>query len=105
MQRLLLALPLALFILASPARADSAKTHVAAARKAAKASNWNKALEEWQAAYRIEPNSDYLIGMGDAYAAMGDKQAAAIYAKARPMYHPITQATIDALLAARTETK
>jgi len=39
------------------------------------------------------------------YAAMGDKQAAAIYAKARPMYHPITQATIDALLAARTETK
>ena len=81
MQRLLLALPLALFILASPARADSAKTHVAAARKAAKASNWNKALEEWQAAYRIEPNSDYLIGMGDAYAAMGDK------ANARTQYN------------------
>ncbi len=55
MQRLLLALPLALFILASPAHADSAKTHVAAARRAAKASNWNKALEEWQAAYRLEP--------------------------------------------------
>jgi hypothetical protein len=30
------------------------------------------------------------------------KQANAIYDRARPMYHPITQATIDALLAARS---
>jgi hypothetical protein len=35
------------------------------------------------------------------YAAMDLKQANAIYDRARPMYHPITQATIDALLAAR----
>ncbi len=37
------------------------------------------------------------------YAAMDLKQANAIYEKARPLYHPITQATIDALLAARNE--
>ncbi|MGD1069370.1 MAG: M1 family metallopeptidase [Bryobacteraceae bacterium] len=35
------------------------------------------------------------------YAAMDPKQANAIYDRARPMYHPITQATIDALLAAK----
>ena len=35
------------------------------------------------------------------YEAMDTKRAAALYDKARPMYHPITQATIDALLAAR----
>jgi leukotriene-A4 hydrolase len=37
------------------------------------------------------------------YTAMDLKQANAIYEKARPMYHPITQATIDALLTARNE--
>lgn len=36
------------------------------------------------------------------YEAMDVKQASAIYEKARPLYHPITQATIDALLAAKT---
>jgi aminopeptidase N len=35
------------------------------------------------------------------YDAMDARQAMAIYEKARPMYHPITQATIDALLAAK----
>jgi aminopeptidase N len=35
------------------------------------------------------------------YEAMDPKRAAAIYEKARPMYHPITQATIDAVLAAK----
>jgi leukotriene A-4 hydrolase/aminopeptidase len=39
------------------------------------------------------------------YAAMDLKQANAIYDRARPMYHPITQATIDALLAARNDGK
>lgn len=33
------------------------------------------------------------------YEAMDRRRAMAIYEKARPMYHPITQATIDALLA------
>jgi hypothetical protein len=35
------------------------------------------------------------------YEAMDVKQAAAIYEKARPGYHPITQATIDAIIAAK----
>jgi hypothetical protein len=37
------------------------------------------------------------------YEAMDAKQASAIYEKARPMYHPITQATIDAIIAAKAE--
>ena len=36
------------------------------------------------------------------YEAMDLKQAAAIYEEARPGYHPITQATIDAIVAAKT---
>jgi hypothetical protein len=35
------------------------------------------------------------------YAALDAKKAAAIYDRARPLYHPITQGTIDALLAAK----
>ncbi len=35
------------------------------------------------------------------YSAMGYAQAKAIYDVARPMYHPITQATIDQLMAAK----
>ncbi len=35
------------------------------------------------------------------YDAMDAKGAAALYEKARPLYHPITQATLDALIAAK----
>ena len=35
------------------------------------------------------------------YDALDSKRAAAIYENARPLYHPITQATIDALIAAK----
>jgi leukotriene A-4 hydrolase/aminopeptidase len=35
------------------------------------------------------------------YDALDSKRATAIYDKARPMYHPITQATLDALIAAK----
>lgn len=35
------------------------------------------------------------------YEAMDLKQAAPIYEKARPLYHPITQATVDSILAAK----
>ena len=35
------------------------------------------------------------------YDALDRNRAAAIYEKARPMYHPITQATLDALMAAK----
>jgi len=81
MHRLLLALPLAVLLFAAPSHAAPAKVHAAAAHKAEKAGNWSKALEEWQAAYRMEANSDYLIGMGDAYAHLGDK------ANARKQYN------------------
>lgn len=39
------------------------------------------------------------------YDALDAKRAAAIYAKARPMYHPITQTTIDAVIAAKQASK
>jgi len=39
------------------------------------------------------------------YQAMDTKQAKAIYAQARPMYHSVTQSTIDAMLAARKDGK
>jgi hypothetical protein len=35
------------------------------------------------------------------YDALDLKRATAIYDMARPMYHPITQATLDALIAAK----
>jgi aminopeptidase N len=39
------------------------------------------------------------------YSAMDISQARAIYEKARPMYHPITQSSIDALLAPKSDAK
>jgi hypothetical protein len=61
----------------------------------------------YEAAYpRLET---FLIEVGrrkfvkPLYEAMDLKQAAAIYEKARPGYHPITQATIDAIIAAKTK--
>jgi leukotriene-A4 hydrolase len=39
------------------------------------------------------------------YEAMEPKQAAAIYEKARPLYHPITQVTIDGLLGEKAASK
>lgn len=56
---------------AAPAFAD-AQTHVAAARKAEKKQNWKKALTEWKAAYAQDMNAEYLIGIGDAYAHLGN---------------------------------
>jgi hypothetical protein len=73
MSRLCLALPLLALLLAMPVSAESSREHSAAAKKAEKAKNWQKALQEWEAAYKIEPNAEYLIGMGDAYAKLGDK--------------------------------
>ena len=43
----------------------------------------------------VKPLYEALLRQGDA------KRAAAIYENARPLYHPITQSTIDALLAAK----
>jgi len=60
---------------ASPAFA-SGQSHVSAARKAEKRGDWRKALKEWKAAYKGEVNAEYLIGIGDAYAHLGNKAEA-----------------------------
>ena len=70
------AIPIAIAVcLATPAFAD-AGTHVTAAKKAEKKGDWRKALQEWKAAYAAEPNAEYLIGIGDAQAHLGNKAEA-----------------------------
>jgi hypothetical protein len=74
--RALAAVPIAIAVcLATPAFAD-AGTHVTAAKKAEKKGDWRKALQEWKAAYTAEPNAEYLIGIGDAQAHLGNKAEA-----------------------------
>jgi hypothetical protein len=65
------AIPVAIVCVAAPAFA-SAQSHVAAARKAERRGEWRKALREWKAAYAAEMNAEYLIGIGDAYAHLGN---------------------------------
>ena len=60
----------------APIWAETPQQHVAAARAAEKRSQWRKALREWQAAYRMEINAEYLIGIGDAYSHLGNKAEA-----------------------------
>src|SRR5437763_15172357 len=68
--------PVAIVVcLAAPAFA-SAQSHVKAARKAEKHGDWRRALQEWKAAYKAEVNAEYLIGIGDAYAHLGNKAEA-----------------------------
>ena len=68
--------PIAIVVcVAAPAFA-SAQSHVTAARKAEKRGDWRKALQEWKAAYKAEVNAEYLIGIGDAYAHLGNKAEA-----------------------------
>jgi hypothetical protein len=70
------AVPVAVVLcLAAPAFAD-ARTHVAAARKAERKGEWRKALQAWKAAYAAEMNAEWLIGIGDAYAHLGNKSEA-----------------------------
>jgi hypothetical protein len=57
----------------APIWAVTPEQHVAAARAAEKRSDWRKALREWQAAYRMEINAEYLIGIADAHAQLGNK--------------------------------
>ena len=75
-RNLLAALTLALSLAPLPALADSAQSHAAAAKKAERRGDWQKALGEWTAAYGMEINADYLIGIGDAYARLGNKDEA-----------------------------
>lgn len=66
------AVPVAIMVcVAAPAFAD-AQSHVKAARKAERRREWRKALQEWKAAYKAEPNAEYLIGIGDANARLGN---------------------------------
>ena len=68
---------LALVLAASaPVLAETAQQHVKAAQAAEKRSDWRKALREWQAAYRLEINAEYLISIGDAFAHLGNKAEA-----------------------------
>jgi hypothetical protein len=60
----------------APVWAETAQQHVTAARAAEKRSNWRKALREWQSAYRMEINAEYLIGIGDAQSHLGNKTEA-----------------------------
>ncbi|HTO95542.1 MAG TPA: hypothetical protein VMK66_00750 [Myxococcales bacterium] len=70
------AVPVAIVVCAAaPAFAD-ASSHVKAARTAEKKNQWRKALQEWKAAYAAEPNAEYLIGIGDAQAHLGNKAEA-----------------------------
>jgi hypothetical protein len=65
------AVPVAIVCVAAPAFAN-AQSHVTAARKAEHRGEWRKALREWKAAYAAEMNAEYLIGIGDAYAHLGN---------------------------------
>ena len=70
------AVPLAFVMaVAAPAFAD-VQQHVNAARKAERRGEWQKALDEWKAAYSAEVNTEYLIGIGDAYWHLGNKDEA-----------------------------
>src|SRR3954471_9374859 len=70
------AVPVAIVVcMAAPAFAD-AGTHVKAARKAERRREWRRALQEWKAAYAAEVNAEYLIGIGDAHAKLGNKAEA-----------------------------
>jgi hypothetical protein len=70
------AVPVAILLCAAaPAFAD-AQSSVQAAKKAEKRGEWRKALEAWKAAYSSDVNAEYLIGIGDAYAHLGNKDEA-----------------------------
>jgi hypothetical protein len=70
------AVPVAIVVcMAAPAFAD-AGTHVKAAKKAERRREWRRALQEWKAAYAAEVNAEYLIGIGDAHAHLGNKAEA-----------------------------
>src|SRR5258706_3317587 len=70
------AVPVAILLCAAaPAFAD-AQSSVQAAKKAEKKGEWRKALKAWKAAYSSDVNAEYLIGIGDAYSHLGNKDEA-----------------------------
>jgi hypothetical protein len=70
------AVPFAIAICAAaPAFAD-AQSNVQAAKKHERRGEWRKALEAWKAAYNADVNAEYLIGIGDCYAHLGNNDEA-----------------------------
>ena len=95
------AIPIAVVVCAAaPAFADA--SHVNAAHKAERRGDWRKALQEWKAAYAAEPNAEYLIGIGDAQAQLGNRAEAKESYEAYvsdPLAVPATVRRVQAKLA------
>jgi hypothetical protein len=70
------AVPVAIVVCAAAPVFAAARNHVGAARKAERKGEWRKALQEWKAAYATDGNAEYLIGIGDAHAHLGNKAEA-----------------------------
>jgi len=100
--RLAFAVSVATVICATaPAYAD-AQSHVQAAKRAERKGQWRKALAEWKAAYGSDVNAEYLVGIGDAYAHLGNKaQARTNYEAylADPLALPATTEKVRAKVA------
>jgi len=70
------AVPVAIFVCAAAPVFAATQNHVTAAKKAERRGEWRKALTEWKAAYATDGNPEYLIGIGDAHAHLGNKAEA-----------------------------
>jgi hypothetical protein len=76
MRALSVAVPIAFVICAAAPAFANAQSQVQAARKAERKGEWKKALEAWKAAYAADVNAEYLIGIGDCYARLGNADEA-----------------------------
>ena len=70
------AVPVAVVVCVAAPVFAAAQDHVNAAKKAERKNEWRKALQEWKAAYAADGNAEYLIGIGDAHAKLGNKAEA-----------------------------
>ena len=71
-----LAVPIAIAICAAAPVFADVQSQVQAAKKAERRGEWKKALEGWKAAYAADVNAEYLIGIGDCYAKLGNNDEA-----------------------------
>src|SRR5712671_2269458 len=70
------AIPIALALLCATPALAAPRNHAAAAKRAERKGEWRKALREWKAAYAKDPKPEYLIGIGDAHARLGNQAEA-----------------------------
>src|SRR3981081_4425334 len=76
MRALSAAVPIAIALCAAaPAFAD-AQSNVQHAQQHEKRGEGTNAIESWKAAYSADVNAEYLIGIGDCYAHLGDNEEA-----------------------------